>query len=569
MKTSSHASKRTFLLIISVLVGITSIASAGRQEVYFRFTDPGSMSPNDDPYHPQDNPNGWRNDVNNTGEINYAPGDTVYFGMINNEALNFFKSVHLELDWGTYNPSHTFTVSSKGFYTGSPSMAAGNISSKGRNKKNISVSWPDCPKWEYIKLENTSTSTQSMITIIPKLKSTKCYKPRKRRTGPGPGPDDTFEITDGTIGVISQMLNPMRITEIQIFPENSEIDQAVLPEFNALPHTGNWTAQFVPVDPDGTPRTGVQFISDGTGLMAEDMYNLNFSMIDLADNRYTFYAFDEDEIDWTEFIIDFNEYPWFENLEIYPGGETLGDSSWWRSWDDEPLFDTSVSDLQSRSVVNSMEVRDNTDIVRVFDGANSGYWRFEAWQYVPAEFTSGGTGPFDGSFFVMLNTYQSGQPHNNDHFSVQMQADSNGQKMKVLHGQGTDFVEVVLPTNRWTKIQIDIDLEDDWTRVYYDDDFVAEYSWTGGVLGGGSGSPQIDAIDFVASGSSSIFYDDLSLRQVCPADLTDDGDLNFLDVSAFLAAFGENDPVADFVHDSNFNFLDVSAFLAAFAKGCP
>ena len=55
----------------------------------------------------------------------------------------------------------------------------------------------------------------------------------------------------------------------------------------------------------------------------------------------------------------------------------------------------------------------------------------------------------------------------------------------------------------------------------------------------------------------------------CAADLTGEGDLNFLDVSAFLSAFGNQDPSADFEADGNFNFLDVSAFLAAFGKGCP
>jgi len=55
----------------------------------------------------------------------------------------------------------------------------------------------------------------------------------------------------------------------------------------------------------------------------------------------------------------------------------------------------------------------------------------------------------------------------------------------------------------------------------------------------------------------------------CPADLTDDGALNFLDVSAFLSAFGSGNPIADFTGDGNFNFLDVSAFLSAFGAGCP
>jgi len=55
----------------------------------------------------------------------------------------------------------------------------------------------------------------------------------------------------------------------------------------------------------------------------------------------------------------------------------------------------------------------------------------------------------------------------------------------------------------------------------------------------------------------------------CPADLTGDGVLDFFDVSAFLSAFGSNDPIADFTEDGSFDFFDVSAFLTAFGAGCP
>ncbi|MBL4699226.1 MAG: hypothetical protein JKX70_10370 [Phycisphaerales bacterium] len=55
----------------------------------------------------------------------------------------------------------------------------------------------------------------------------------------------------------------------------------------------------------------------------------------------------------------------------------------------------------------------------------------------------------------------------------------------------------------------------------------------------------------------------------CLADLTGDGELNFFDVSAFLGAFAQNDPIADFTGDGLFNFFDVSAFLGAFVAGCP
>ncbi len=55
----------------------------------------------------------------------------------------------------------------------------------------------------------------------------------------------------------------------------------------------------------------------------------------------------------------------------------------------------------------------------------------------------------------------------------------------------------------------------------------------------------------------------------CPADLTGDGNLDFFDISAFLAAFSSMDPAADFDGNGNFDFFDVSAFLAAFSAGCP
>ncbi|MDF1810212.1 MAG: GC-type dockerin domain-anchored protein [Phycisphaerales bacterium] len=54
----------------------------------------------------------------------------------------------------------------------------------------------------------------------------------------------------------------------------------------------------------------------------------------------------------------------------------------------------------------------------------------------------------------------------------------------------------------------------------------------------------------------------------CPADFTDDGVLNFFDVSAFLNAFSKEDPIADLTNDGAFNFFDVSAFLNAFGTGC-
>ena len=55
----------------------------------------------------------------------------------------------------------------------------------------------------------------------------------------------------------------------------------------------------------------------------------------------------------------------------------------------------------------------------------------------------------------------------------------------------------------------------------------------------------------------------------CPADLNDDGLIDFFDVSAFLSAYASMDPIADFNKDGVFDYFDVSVFLSDYAAGCP
>ena len=55
----------------------------------------------------------------------------------------------------------------------------------------------------------------------------------------------------------------------------------------------------------------------------------------------------------------------------------------------------------------------------------------------------------------------------------------------------------------------------------------------------------------------------------CLPDFTGDGQLDFFDVSAFLAAFGAQEPAADLTGDAQWDFFDVSMFLGLFGAGCP
>ncbi len=55
----------------------------------------------------------------------------------------------------------------------------------------------------------------------------------------------------------------------------------------------------------------------------------------------------------------------------------------------------------------------------------------------------------------------------------------------------------------------------------------------------------------------------------CRADLTNDGELDFFDVSAFLQGLSVNDLCSDYNVDGAWDFFDVSAFLSDLGAGCP
>lgn len=79
-----------------------------------------------------------------------------------------------------------------------------------------------------------------------------------------------------------------------------------------------------------------------------------------------------------------------------------------------------------------------------------------------------------------------------------------------------------------------------------------------------------DAENALTLNQSSLVISNFRLTQsICDVDLNGDGGLDFFDVSAFLTAFRNEDPVTDLNHDGSFDFFDVSAYWAAFVAGCP
>jgi len=66
--------------------------------------------------------------------------------------------------------------------------------------------------------------------------------------------------------------------------------------------------------------------------------------------------------------------------------------------------------------------------------------------------------------------------------------------------------------------------------------------------------------------AGAIYIWDLS----CPADLTGDGNVNFFDISEYIALFNAQDPAADLAEPfGSLNFFDISAYITLFNQGCP
>jgi len=205
-----------------------------------------------------------------------------------------------------------------------------------------------------------------------------------------------------------------------------------------------------------------------------------------------------------------------ESFDGYALDSSLHGQGGWRGWDNNAAATGYVTDEQSRSTAQALEVADATDLIHELDGIDAGRWSFSTWQYIPADFQSGGTGQFAGSYFVMMNAYEDGGPHEAEDWSVQMQFDSNDGMLKVYDGNGTTTVQVPYVPDQWKRIRVIVDLDEDWTQVYYDDDLVTEYPWTGGVLGTGGGASATAAVDLYANGSSPVYYDDLVVKPLNP-----------------------------------------------------
>jgi len=217
---------------------------------------------------------------------------------------------------------------------------------------------------------------------------------------------------------------------------------------------------------------------------------------------------------------------WSDDFDSYVNGSPLHGQGGWKGWDNNPAATGYVTNNQSRSTPHSVDIAwfsgVSADMVHEFSGVSSGNWTFTAWQYIPNDF-SGVTN------FLLLNTYNDGGPHNNNHWSNALSFSSATGNVQSWEGE-----ELPIIFDLWVEIRIEIDLEADIQTIYYGDEELITKSWTAGIEPGGA--KNLACVDLYAgdSLSTSVYYDDLSLEGEVGDDpvLFCEGDLAFGNVSA-------------------------------------
>lgn len=196
---------------------------------------------------------------------------------------------------------------------------------------------------------------------------------------------------------------------------------------------------------------------------------------------------------------------WAEDFDSYALGSQLHGSGGWKGWNNNPAFGALVSDVEARSSPHSVAILGSSDLVHEYSGHTSGQWVYTAWQYIPSSYTGQG-------YFILLNTYNDGGAKS---WSVQVYFRGSSD---IVHSD-FDGSQLALIRGRWVEIRIEIDLDADRQTFYYDDQVLYQDKvWSTGVSG--SGATTIEAVDLYAGGSSTIYYDDLSLKSASSTSLT-------------------------------------------------
>ncbi len=193
---------------------------------------------------------------------------------------------------------------------------------------------------------------------------------------------------------------------------------------------------------------------------------------------------------------------WADNFDSYLTDSELHGQGGWKGWGDDITYGATVTDNKALSLPNSVAVVGQTDIVHEYTEANTGFWTYTAWQFIPNNYAG-------ASSFILLNAYDD--LGTDISWSVEVVFDSAS---GTVYNNGKSSGSLPLVFGRFVELRVEIDLVNDEQSFYYDGDLLYSGSWTGEVSD--AGALNLAAVDLFANDASVVYYDDMSLTIAIP-----------------------------------------------------
>jgi len=193
---------------------------------------------------------------------------------------------------------------------------------------------------------------------------------------------------------------------------------------------------------------------------------------------------------------------WSDNFDSYTNGQLLdggADDGGWKGWDNDPAYGAFVTNVQSHSTANSVNVTGSSDLVHEYGYSAKINYTFIAWQFIPNDFQG-------ETAFIILSDYEDGAGQGNI-WAVQLAFNSETNEVNSQY----DAETLPLIKGRWVQLRMEINLSSDKLEMYYDNELLKAKNWSDGPNNQGGGPLVIDAIDLFANGASDVYYDDISI----------------------------------------------------------
>jgi hypothetical protein len=227
---------------------------------------------------------------------------------------------------------------------------------------------------------------------------------------------------------------------------------------------------------------------------------------------------------------------WSDNFDSYVDGSGIIGQGAFVGWEQTGTDDTPVSNSQSVSGANSLEMANGVDVIPEFSGVTSGNWHLSVMAYVTSfqnSWTDIGILTRHAGFQGAADSNHIGQ------FTMQC---FGGDQFNALVGGQVEAGGVTLPfsTGVWKEITAEIDIDARRMSWSYDGTFIGTNNWSADV----DADTAIVAFDLwsvdVDTWPGPVYFDDFSVTPfaILAADFNEDGKVDGDDFLIWQGGFG-------------------------------